>query len=114
MRLIIELLVIIYYLFIFSGKIKNMESILKSDIFFFIASISVTIVTIVFLVAGFYFIRMIRNFYKISETLRMYTKDTENELKEMGSHIRQSPLFTFIFGKEKVKRESERSSKKVI
>ena len=98
----------------FSGNIKDMESILKSDIFFFIASISVTIVTIIFLVAGFYFIRMIRNFYKISTTLRKYTKDTENELRDMGSHIRQSPLFTFIFGKEKIKREPERSSKKII
>jgi hypothetical protein len=91
-----------------------MESILRSDIFFFITSICVVVATLVFLVAGFYFIKMIRNFYKISETLKNYAKDTEGELREMGTHIRQSPLFTFIFGKEKTKKEPERSSKKII
>jgi len=99
---------------LFGGKIKNMESILRSDIFFFITSISVTIITIVFVIAGYYFIRMIRNFYKISKALRNYTKDTEKELREMGDYVRQSPLFTFIFGKEKSKKEPERSSKKII
>lgn len=91
-----------------------MESILRSDIFFFITSISVVVVTLVFLVAGFYFIKMIRNFYKISAILKNYTKETEGELRKMGAHIRQSPLFTFIFGKEKVKKDSDKSSKKTI
>ena len=92
-----------------------MESIIKSDIFFFITSISVIIITIVLLVAGFYFIKMLRNFYKISTILKNYTEDTEGELRDMGYHIRNSPLFTFIFGKERVKRETEkRSTKKSI
>jgi len=91
-----------------------MESILRSDMFFFITSISVIIITVFFLVALFYFIKMLRNFYKISSILKNYTENTETELKEMGSHIRQSPIFTFIFGKEKIKRESERHSKKSI
>lgn len=91
-----------------------MESILKSDIFFFITSISVIVLTLGFLVALFYFIKILRNFYKISTILKNYTENTENELRDMGSHIRQSKLFTFLFGKEKVKKESERYSKKSI
>jgi len=91
-----------------------MESILRSDLFFFITSISVVIITIVLLVAGFYFIKMLRNFYKISKILKNYTENAETELKEMGSHIRHSPLFTFFFGKEKSKREPDRRSKKSI
>lgn len=91
-----------------------MESILKSDIFFFITSISVVVITLVLLVAGFYFIKMLRNFYKISAILKDYTEDTNNEIKDIGHHIRNSPLFTFIFGKEKVKRESEKRPKKSI
>jgi len=87
---------------------------MKSDIFFFITSISVIIITIVLLVAGFYFIKMLRNFYKISSILKNYTEDTNNEIRDIGYHIRNSPLFTFIFGKEKVKRESEKRSKKSI
>lgn len=91
-----------------------MESILKSDIFFFITSISVVIITLVILVASFYFIKMLRNFYKISNILKNYTEKTEGELKDIAQHVKQSPLFTFIFGKEKVKKESERYQKKSI
>ena len=57
---------------------------------------------------------MLRNFYKISSALRNYTEDTESELRDMGHHIRNSPLFTFIFGKEKTRKEPERRSKKSI
>ncbi len=91
-----------------------MESILKSDIFFFITSMSVVIITLFLLVALFYFIKIMRNFYKISSILKNYTEDTSNELKDMGQHIRQSKLFTFLFGKEKVKKETEKSTKKSI
>ena len=83
-----------------------MESILKSDIFFLNTSVSVVVLTLVLLVAGFYFIKILKNFYKISTILKNYTEDTENELREMSSHIRQSKLFTFLFGKEKVKKEN--------
>lgn len=93
---------------------KSMESILKSDIFFFITSISVALITIFILIAGFYFVKILRNFYKISAVLRHYVENTETELRDMGHHIRQSPLFTFLFGKEKNKKEPERRSKKSI
>jgi hypothetical protein len=66
------------------------------------------------LVAGFYFVKMLRNFYKISAILKNYTEDTNNEIRDIGYHIRNSSLFTFIFGKEKVKKESEKRSKKSI
>ena len=93
-----------------------MESVLKADIFFFISSISVVIITAVLLVIGFYFIRLMRNFYKISKILKNYAKDTEASLKELGNEIRQSPLFTFIFGKEKKKKSEEEkySGRKII
>lgn len=97
-----------------SGKIEGMESILKSDIFFFITSISVVIITLVLLVAGFYFIKILRNFYKISNLLKNYAEDADGQLREVGEHIRNSRLFTFFFGKEKVKKETERHSKKVV
>ena len=91
-----------------------MESILKSDIFFFITSIAVIILTLALLTALYYFIRMMMNFYKISKVLRCHVESTEQELHELGSHIRQSPLFTFFFGKEKVKNDSEKHYKKSI
>jgi len=91
-----------------------MESILKSDIFFFITSISVVVITLFFLVALFYFIKILRNFYKISTILKSYAEDTDSELREMANHVRQSKLFTFIFGKSKEKDEPEKSTKKSI
>jgi len=92
-----------------------MESVLKSDIFFFISSICVVLITSVILIAGFYFIKIMINFYKISKILKKYAKDTEMELHELGNHIRQSKLFTFFFGKEKAKKDEEKySARKVI
>jgi hypothetical protein len=91
-----------------------MESILKSDIFFFITSISVVVITLTFFVAGCYFIKILINFHKISIILKKHTEDIDSELRDMGNHIRQSPLFTFIFGKEKIKRETEGRSKKSV
>jgi len=89
-----------------------MESILKSDIFFFITSISVVVIASFVVVAIFYFIKILRNFYKISKILRRYAESTEAGLKDLGEEIRRSPLFTFLFGKEK-KEDSSRSRKSI-
>lgn len=88
-----------------------MESILKADIFFFISSISIVIISIFILIALFYFIKVLRNFYKISNLLKNYAEDTESELRDMANHVRESPIFTFIFGRAKIKREPEKRSK---
>lgn len=91
-----------------------MESILKSDIFFFITSIFVTIVGIITIIVGIYFIMLVRNFYKISKILKHYAESADANLRELGEQIRQSKLFTFLFGKEKAKKESSRRSTKSI
>ena len=91
-----------------------MESILKSDIFFFITSISVVVISVGVLIAMFYLIKILRNFYKISNILKGLSENADSELRDMGHHIRQSRLFTLIFGKEKVRKEEARTSKKVI
>ncbi len=90
-----------------------MESILKADVFFFITTIAVIVFTVFILIALFYFIKLIRNFYKISKILRNCAEDADSELRELGEQIRQSPLFVFLFGKEKDKKERS-ASKKVI
>ncbi|HLP86409.1 MAG TPA: hypothetical protein VK153_00840 [Candidatus Paceibacterota bacterium] len=91
-----------------------MESILKSDVFFFITSVSTILFTIVFLIAMFYFIKILRNFYKISSILKNLSENADTELRDMGHHIRQSPLFTFLFGKEKENKEKENPKRKSI
>lgn len=91
-----------------------MESILKSDIFFFITSLSVVVIASFLVVAIFYFIKILRNFYKISKILRRYAETTEASLKDLGEEIRRSPLFTFLFGKEKAKKDEGSRSRKSI
>jgi len=91
-----------------------MESILKADIFFFVTTIAVVVLVLFFLVALFYFIKMVRNFYKISKILKNYADDANSELRELGEQIRQSPLFTFLFGKEKNKEGNDQPNNKKI
>lgn len=92
-----------------------MESILKADIFFFITTIFVSIIAIITIIVGIYFILVVKNFYKISKILKNYAESADTNLRELGEQIRHSKLFTFLFGKEKVKKDPERQhSKKVI
>ena len=77
------------------------ESILKSEIFFFISSISVVLFTAVFIIFGFYLIKIMRNFSQISERLKKTVDGAASSLEEVGDNIKESPIFSFIFGKKK-------------
>ena len=83
-----------------------MESIIRSDIFFFITSVSVIVFTIFFIIIGFYFVRIMRNFAHVSDTLKKAVDDTDIELRDMVEHVRESTAFSFIFGKKKTKKKS--------
>jgi len=78
-----------------------MESILKSEIFFFISSISVVLITIIFVIFGFYLIKTMRNFSQISERLKKTVEGAASSLEEVGDNIKESPLFRFFFGKKR-------------
>lgn len=90
-----------------------MESVLKADIFFFISSISMITISVFAVIALIYFIKILRNFNKISKILRNYSENTEAGLRDLGEQIRKSPLFTFIFGKEKTKKDADNRGKKI-
>lgn len=78
-----------------------MESILKSEIFFFISSISVILITIIFVIVGFYLIKIMRNFSHISERLKETVDGAASSLEEVGDNIKESRLFKFFFGKKR-------------
>ncbi len=78
-----------------------MQSIMKADIFFFITSISIVLLTVIFIIIGFYVIKITKNFSDISEKLKQSVDSATDELKDMGEHVRQSPIFSFIFGRPK-------------
>lgn len=81
-----------------------MESFLKMDIFFFITSIAVVLCTIVFIIVGYYVIKTMKNVSEISDKLKQGVNDADTELREMSEHIRESAIFSFIFGKKKTKK----------
>jgi len=78
-----------------------MESILKSEIFFFISSISVVLITIIFVIVGFYLIKIMRNFSHISERLKETVDGAYSSLEEVGDNIKESYLYRLFFGKKR-------------
>ena len=81
-----------------------MEPIMKSEIFFFITSVSVVIITIVLVIAGYYVIKTLQNLRDISETLKKAAHSAESDIEEIRERVTESTLFTFIFGKKRKKR----------
>lgn len=80
-----------------------MESILKSEVFFFISSISVVLITVIFIILGFYLIKIMRNFSHTSETLKKTVDGAASSLEEVGNDIKESTLFRFFFGSKRKK-----------
>ena len=80
-----------------------METILKSEIFFFISSISVVLITIIFIIIGFYLIKIMKNFSEISESIKNTVNGATTSLEEVGDSIKESAIFRFLFGKKKSK-----------
>ncbi len=74
-----------------------MEPILKSDIFFFISSVSVVILTILLSIGVFYLIKILRDFSKISETLSQTASDIGEKVKNMQEDISKIPIIGFLF-----------------
>ena len=80
-----------------------MESILKSEIFFFISSISVILITVIFIIFGFYLIKIMKNFSEISKSIKNTVDGATSSLEEVGDNIKESPIFRFFFGKKRNK-----------
>jgi len=80
-----------------------MESILKSEIFFFISSISVILITVIFIIFGFYLIKIMKNFSEISKSIKNTVDGATSSLEEVGDNIKESPIFRFFFGKKRSK-----------
>lgn len=84
-----------------------MESILKSDIFFFIASIATVVMTIILAVAGFYLIGILRNFHAISAVFKKAVDNADESLEEIAKSIKNSLIFQFLFGKKTTRKSKK-------
>jgi len=85
-----------------------MEQILHSEIFFFITSIFVVILTIVLSIASFYIIRILSDFSEISDKLKKTVNDATAELSDLVEQIEDSPVFKLLFWKRKKAKKDSR------
>lgn len=90
-----------------------MNEILKADIFFFIATISVVVVTILFGIASFYIIRTLRNLRDSSEVIKKTVTDvsrnvigTQNTLKDFFEKLNVVQLVSSAFTSKRNKNKN--------
>jgi hypothetical protein len=78
-----------------------MDSFIHADIFFFITSVAVILMAVLFCMAGFYLIPTLKNFRDISKTLKRGVEKAEEGIENAYNHVEDSPIFRFIFGRGK-------------
>jgi len=74
-----------------------MESLIKADIFFFIASVATILLAILIAVLLFYLIKAGRNLYFISEALKSNFKESEEFVMELKERLEDNVVFRFFF-----------------
>lgn len=88
-----------------------MEAVLQTNIFFFITSVSVIIITVLLVVIGFYVLRIVKNVSEISTIIKDATSNANEKLSEViDQYVKLNPLYRLIFGKIK-KTRSEKKTK---
>jgi uncharacterized membrane protein YgaE (UPF0421/DUF939 family) len=81
-----------------------METFIKADIFFFISSIGIILITIAVLVTAYFISRASREIESLSKTIQKEVEDFSDEVEEMRKKI--SPkFFRNVFRDHSKKRE---------
>ncbi len=74
-----------------------MQSLIHADIFFFIASISTVVCTVLIAIVLWYVIRAARNLYELSAVLKSNVQESEEFIADMRQRLEQNPVFQFFF-----------------
>ena len=99
------------------GILFCMESMVKSDIFFFVTTIAVVAVTICLVYALYHLIRILRNVDEISEEVKNESQLVREDIQDLRSNIRDEGMkikhFTSFFesvtGKRKTRAKKEKT-----
>ncbi len=83
-----------------------MESILKSDIFFFISSVATVVLTILVSILLFYFIKAGKNLYMLSEVLKDGLKYSEEFVQDLKDRLEDNIVFRIFFPPSRKKRKA--------
>lgn len=78
-----------------------MDQFLKLDIFFFITSLFVLVLTVALGVMAFYIIKILRTFAEISEMLKNSAHAAEEKVEKIVNQVTESSIFNFLFRPKK-------------
>lgn len=78
-----------------------METLVKADIFFFITTIAVLILTTILAIAGYHLIKILKNFRDMSDTLKRAVDVAEEDMENIHDQITGSWLYSLLFKKKK-------------
>ena len=73
-----------------------MDTLVKSDIFFFIASIAVVVWTLGMLIVGYYLVRIVRKTEILIAKVESNIDQTSDEMKGFVSDLRESFIFKLL------------------
>jgi di/tricarboxylate transporter len=76
---------------------KPVESLIKADIFFFIASIATLVLTVLISLLLYYLIKAGKNLYKLSEALKSEFKESEEFIEDLKERLENNFVFQFFF-----------------
>lgn len=88
-----------------------METVLKANIFFFIASVATIIITILFSILLFYIIKAWKNIYIISESLKENYAESKEYITELKESLENTLIFKLFFPIKKRKQQVKPSQK---
>ena len=82
-----------------------MDSLMKADIFFIIASAATVVLAILACVLLFYFIKAAKNLCMLSETLKEGFKGSEEFVTELRERLEDNLIFRLFFPPRKRRRQ---------
>ena len=74
---------------------------MKADIFFFVTTIAVVVLSVAILYSLFYIVSAFKRLEAYAEKIERNMEDASVEVKEIGEDIRESFLYNFLFKKKK-------------
>ncbi len=87
-----------------------MNTLMQSQIFFFISSIGFIILSILVAILLFYLIRIGKIFSGIAEKLEKDINNIENSIKEIVEEIRSNSILNLIFKRKKKTKKNNKKS----
>lgn len=88
-----------------------MDTLVKANVFFFITSIAVVVLTILLVICFYYLSQTLKNFRDISNTLKKGVDHASSHLEGLSKKVTESMIFNLFFGKKGTRRSKKQEKK---